>query len=192
MSLHGMSKDAWKRYAVEGSWYYEIQAPGFKYNLPDLLAALGLTQLRKLSNFQERRRAIVARYSSAFSELDTVQCPVERPEVEHAWHLYVLRLKLERLTISRNQFIEALRQRGIGTSVHFIPLHLHRFYRETYGYRPQDFPLALDAYQRILSLPLYPALRDEEVERVIEVVTEVALQHRVSLTSAPRRVSTET
>lgn len=174
MSLHGITRDAWRRYAAEGSWYYEILAPGFKYNLPDLLAAVGLAQLKKLPRAQKRRREIVARYQAAFGQLDTVECPVERSEVEHAWHLYVLRLRLERLKISRNAFIEALRERGIGTSVHFIPLHVHPYYRERYGYRPEDFPIALDAYRRIISLPLYPAMSDEDVERVIDAVMDVA------------------
>ncbi len=179
MCLHGISKDAWKRYSAEGSWYYEIQAPGYKYNLPDLLAAVGLAQIRKLSAFQERRRSIVARYTAAFGGLDALECPVAHAHVEHAWHLYVLRLRLDRLTISRDQFIQELRARGIGTSVHFIPLHLHPYYRETYGYRPEDFPVAYDAYRRMISLPLHPRMTDADVDRVVRAVTEVVAGARV-------------
>ncbi len=179
MSLHGISKDAWKRYAADGSWYYEVLSPGFKYNLPDLLAAVGLAQLRKLPAFQERRRAIVRRYSAAFAPLDMLECPVERAGVDHAWHLYVLRLRTDRLKISREQFVSELRARGIGTSVHFIPLHVHPFYRDTYGYKPEDLPVAWDAYRRMASLPLYPGMTDADVDRVVDAVTEIALRNRV-------------
>jgi len=178
MCLHGISKDAWKRYAADGSWYYEVLAPGFKYNLPDLLAAVGLAQLRKLNGFQERRRAIVARYNAAFAALDMLECPVERPNVEHAWHLYVLRVRPERLKISRDQFIQELRQRGIGTSVHFIPLHVHPYYRDAYGYKPEDLPVAWDAYRRMVSLPLFPGMTDADVDRVVDAVTQVAQKNR--------------
>ncbi len=140
-SLHGMSRDAWKRYSAEGSWYYEVVRPGFKYNMTDIQAAIGLHQLRKLPQFQARRREIVRRYSEAFSQFEELQIPTERPEVEHAWHLYVLRLNPEMLPGLhpspgrggdgggvRNQFIEELKLRNIGTSVHFIPIHLHPYY----------------------------------------------------------------
>jgi dTDP-4-amino-4,6-dideoxygalactose transaminase len=173
LSLHGMNRDAWKRYSAEGSWYYEVVAPGFKYNMTDIQAAIGLQQLRKLPHFQKRRRAIVQRYQEAFSSLDTLQLPVERPEVEHAWHVYAIRLNLEQLRISRGQFIEELKMRNIGSSVHFIPIHLHPYYREKYGYRPKDFPVAYDAYQRLVSLPLSPALSDQDVTDVIEAVNDI-------------------
>jgi len=172
-SLHGMSRDAWKRYSAEGSWYYEVIRPGFKYNMTDIQAAIGLHQLRKLPRFQARRREIARRYNKAFSQLDELQPPTERPEVEHAWHLYVLRLNLERLKISRNQFIEELKIRKIGTSVHFIPIHLHPYYRDKYGYKPDDFPVAYREYQRIVSLPLYPRMTDDDVDSVIEAVHDV-------------------
>ena len=172
-SLHGMSRDAWRRYSAEGSWYYEVIRPGFKYNMTDIQAALGLHQLRKLPQFQARRREIVQRYNEAFSRFEELQTPVERPEVEHAWHLYVLRLNLERLKISRNQFIEELKARNIGTSVHFIPVHLHPYYRDRYGYKPEDFPVAYREYQRIVSLPLYPRMSDQDVQDVIDAVAAV-------------------
>ncbi|HKQ53293.1 MAG TPA: DegT/DnrJ/EryC1/StrS aminotransferase family protein, partial [Pyrinomonadaceae bacterium] len=139
-SLHGMSRDAWDRYEAKGSWYYEVIRPGFKYNLTDIQAALGLHQLRKLGQFQARREEIVRQYAAGLSRFEELSLPAERPEVEHAWHLYVVRLNLERLRITRDQFIEELKERRIGTSVHFIPVHLHPYYRDKYGYRPEDFP----------------------------------------------------
>jgi dTDP-4-amino-4,6-dideoxygalactose transaminase len=177
-SLHGMSRDAWKRYSAEGSWYYEVVRPGFKYNMTDMQAAIGLHQLRKLPQFQARRREIVRRYNEAFSQFEELQIPTERPEVEHAWHLYVLRLNVERLNVSRNQFIEELKARNIGTSVHFIPIHLHPYYRDKYGYKPDDFPVAYREYQRIISLPLYPRMSDRDVEDVIEAVADVVKRYR--------------
>lgn len=178
ISLHGMSRDAWKRYDKGGSWFYEITTPGFKYNMTDIQAAIGLVQLRKLAAFQQRRRAIARRYTQAFLGVDALQVPVERPEVEHAWHLYPLRLYLEELHLTRNAFIEELAARNIGASVHFIPIHLHPYYRDKYGYRPQDFPVAYENYQRLISLPIHPRLTDGEVERIVDAVLDVVAQHR--------------
>jgi dTDP-4-amino-4,6-dideoxygalactose transaminase len=173
-ALHGMSRDAHDRYQSGGSWYYEVVLPGFKCNMTDLQAALGLRQLEKLEGFQRRRREIVARYTHAFADAPAIEPPVEQPGVSSAWHLYVIRLRLERLSIDRNSFIEELAARNIGTSVHFIPVHLHPYYRDRYGYAPEDFPVAYDAYHRIISLPLHPRLSDEDVDDVIEAVVEVA------------------
>jgi len=177
-SLHGMSRDAWKRYSAEGSWYYEVIRPGFKYNMSDIPAAIGIAQLRKLMQFWGRRREIVECYNKAFSEYEELQIPANRAGVEHAWHLYVVRLNPSLLTISRNQFIEELRIRNIGASVHFIPIHLHPYYRDKYNYKPNDFPVAFDQYQCIFSLPLHPAMSDPDIEDVIEAVTEVIRTHR--------------
>jgi len=177
-SLHGMSRDAYKRYSAEGSWYYEVILPGFKCNMTDIQAAIGLHQLRKLPQFQVRRREIVRHYHEAFSRLEALQIPVERPEVEHAWHLYALRLNLERLTIDRAHFIEELKVRNIGTSVHFIPIHLHPYYRDKYGYKPRDFPVAYENYQRLISLPLNLRMSDQDVDDVIEAVLDVVNTYR--------------
>jgi dTDP-4-amino-4,6-dideoxygalactose transaminase len=176
-SLHGMSRDAYKRYSAEGSWYYEVILPGFKCNMTDIQAALGLQQLRKLDGFQARRREIVRRYNAAFATCDAVQTPVERPDVESAWHIYALRLNLDRLTIDRARFIEELKARNIGTSVHFIPIHLHPYYRDKYGYKPDDFPVAHREYQRLISLPLNLRMTDEDVEDVIAAVLDVVTLH---------------
>ena len=178
LSLHGMSRDAWKRYDVGGSWYYEVVAPGFKYNLTDLQAAIGLVQLRKLDAFQARRREIVERYDAAFGTKPFFELPPRSAEIDHAWHLYVLRLNLETLTIDRDRFIHELRERNIGTSVHFIPVHLHPYYRNKYGYAPEDLPVSYDTYRRILSLPLHPRLSDRDVDDVIEAVLDVAENFR--------------
>jgi len=178
ISLHGMSHDAWKRYDKGGSWYYEVIYPGFKYNMTDIQAAIGLAQLKKVSCFQKRRREIVKAYNEAFKGQDALELPVERAEVTHAWHLYVLRLNLDVLTIGRDHFIEELRIRNIGTSVHFIPIHLHPYYRDKYGYKPEDFPVAYSNYLRILSLPLYPRMTDEDVADVIEAVLDIVKRYK--------------
>ncbi|HVH08857.1 MAG TPA: DegT/DnrJ/EryC1/StrS aminotransferase family protein [Gemmatimonadales bacterium] len=173
LSLHGMSRDAWKRYDQRGSWFYEVLLPGFKYNMTDIQAALGLTQLRKLEQFQRRRGEIVREYHRAFGDAPALELPVTRPEVEHAWHLYVVRLRPEALTIDRERFLQELAARNIGTSVHFIPIHLHPYYRQRYGFAPTSFPVAFDNYQRMLSLPLHPRLTDRDVGDVIEAVHDV-------------------
>jgi dTDP-4-amino-4,6-dideoxygalactose transaminase len=177
-SLHGMSRDAYKRYCAEGSWFYEVVLPGFKCNMTDIQASLGIQQLKKLSRFQGRRREVVRRYQEAFGEIPELKMPVERPDVESSWHIYPLRLNLEMLTIGRDQFIRELKARNIGTSVHFIPIHLHPYYRDKYGYEPGDFPVALGNYRRLVSLPLYPRLSEQDVEDVIEAVRDVVDKHR--------------
>lgn len=178
VSLHGMSRDAWKRYDQGGSWRYDVLLPGFKYNMTDIQAALGLWQLRKLERFQQRRREVVQCYQHAFANEPALELPVERPDVTHAWHLYVLRLRPEALRIGRDRFIEELTRRNIGTSVHFIPIHLHPYYRDKYGYVPGRFPRALASFERMLSLPLHPRLSDADVADVIEAVIDVARANR--------------
>ncbi|MBI5055374.1 MAG: DegT/DnrJ/EryC1/StrS family aminotransferase [Nitrospirae bacterium] len=181
MSMHGISRDAWKRYTAEGNWYYEIIAPGFKYNLTDVAAALGIGQLRKTDRMWDRRKKIAGMYSEAFMNLTEIEIPFSSltsllatpAGTQHSWHLYVIKLNLECLTIDRGRFIEELKDRGIGTSVHFIPLHIHPYYRDTYGYKPEDFPVAYETFQRIISLPIYPKMTDGDVERVIEAVISV-------------------
>jgi dTDP-4-amino-4,6-dideoxygalactose transaminase len=178
MALHGISQDAWKRYTAEGSWYYEIVAPGYKYNMTDIAAAMGLAQLRKADRMWRRRRQIAERYNQAFGSIPELQIPADRADCQHAWHLYILRLNLEALTISRNQFIRELKARYIGASVHFIPLHLHPYYRETYGYRPSDFPVATREYQRAVSLPIYSRMSDADVEDVLGAVVGIVRAYR--------------
>jgi dTDP-4-amino-4,6-dideoxygalactose transaminase len=177
-SLHGMSRDAYQRYSEHGSWYYEVVAPGFKYNMTDLQAALGLQQLRRLESMQRRREELFARYDAGLAGVAEVDLPSVLPGVGHARHLYVIRLRLERLRIDRSAFIDELRKRNIGASVHFIPVHLHPYYRDRYGFRPEDFPVAYREFQRIVSLPLHPRLTDADADDVIEAVRSIVAEHR--------------
>ncbi|HEX9006621.1 MAG TPA: DegT/DnrJ/EryC1/StrS family aminotransferase [Bacteroidota bacterium] len=178
MSLHGISKDAWKRYAAEGSWFYEIVAPGFKYNMTDVAAAMGLAQLRKAWAMWERRTAIAERYTTTFRELAELQVPAVRDDCQHSWHLYMLRLNLDRLRIDRNRFIEELKRRNIGASVHFVPLHVHPYYRETFGYQASDFPVAFRESAREISLPIYSRMSNSDVEDVIDAVYDIIATSR--------------
>lgn len=172
MRLHGMNRDAFDRFTAKvPSWYYEIVAPGFKYNLTDIAAALGLHQLQRANDFQQQRAQLAARYRRALAGLPLV-LPPEAPEGElHAWHLYVVRLG-EDAPISRDRLIEHLFEAGIGCSVHYIPLHLHPYWRDRYGLRPEQFPHSQHAYERMLSLPLYTRMGEADVERVAAAVRE--------------------
>ncbi len=178
MALHGIDNDGWKRYTAENSWYYEIVAPGYKYNMGDVAAALGLAQLAKAERMWRRRREIAGRYNQAFGSVPELQIPHDRADCRHAWHLYMLRLNLERLRIDRAQFIQELKKRNIGSSVHFIPLHLHPYYREIYGYQPEDFPVAYHEYQREVSLPIYSRMSDRDVQDVLGAVCDVVVRYR--------------
>jgi dTDP-4-amino-4,6-dideoxygalactose transaminase len=187
--LHGMNRDAWKRYGAGGSWFYDVVCPGFKYNMSDIQAALGLHQLRRLPHFHARRREIVQSYQAAFRDYDELELPTEREDVQHAWHLYVLRLNLDRVGITRNQFLSQMQSRNIGCSVHFIPIHLHQYYREKYGYKPEDFPVALREYERMVSLPLSPRMTDEDIADVIEAVTGIVRQNRLETSAKAANVA---
>ncbi|MCS6297401.1 MAG: DegT/DnrJ/EryC1/StrS family aminotransferase [Nitrospira sp.] len=178
MSLHGLSRDAWKRYTNQGSWYYEIVAPGFKYNLTDMAAALGLSQLHKADRFWKTRERYAALYAEGFRDLPEITPLVMQDDVQHAWHLYVIQLDLDRLRITRDAFIERLQQQQIGCSVHFIPLHLHPYYRSTWGYRPEDFPVASRAFKSMVSLPLYSKMMESDIHRTIAAVRELVLEAR--------------
>ena len=178
MSLHGISKDAWKRYTAEGSWYYEILSPGYKYNLTDPASALGLEQLKRCDEFLGKRSLYARLYTQAFMDMPELECPQDPADGQHAWHLYILKLNLDRLAIGRNAFIEELKLRGIGTSVHFIPLHMHPYYRDAYGYTPESFPVAAGVFQRIVTLPNYTKMSAEDVERVIVCVRDVVRKNR--------------
>jgi len=179
LSLHGMSRDAWKRYTETGSWYYEVLEPGYKYNMTDVQAALGIHQLRRLDGFIQRRQEIAAMYDEAFSDLPEVLLPPRLPGRNHTFHLYPIRLHAGLFQLNRSEFIEQLRVRNIGASVHFIPLHRHPFYRERYGYRPEQFPVAEEIYQGLLSLPLYPKMTDQDADDVVAAVRETVVAHRI-------------
>ncbi len=169
-SLHGMDRDAWKRYDKSGSWFYEVHDVGFKYNLSDVHAAIGLAQLRRADDLMARRAAIARAYSQTFAGIEALQTPYSGNGIVHAWHLYVLRLHPELLRIGRDQFVELLRERGVGASVHCIPLHTMDFYQRRYGYRAGDFPIAEDVFSRCLSLPIFPAMEEGDVNHVVETV----------------------
>lgn len=182
LSLHGISKDAWKRYSNQGQWYYEIHQLGYKYNFSDLQAALGIHQLKKLDAFNTVREQYARLYYNALSEIPCLGVPkwydhyfdfLQGQGFKNCWHLFVLMLDLEGLSIDRAEFIHELKARGIGTSVHFIPLHLQPYYANKYGYKKGDFPVAEDVYSRIISLPLYPKLTKEELNHIITVLQEL-------------------
>ncbi|HTR97233.1 MAG TPA: DegT/DnrJ/EryC1/StrS aminotransferase family protein [Candidatus Acidoferrales bacterium] len=178
LSLHGMSRDAWKRYGDTGSWFYEVVAPGWKYNLSDVLAAIGVGQLDRFAEFQARRRALVERMRTGLAPVAEVRTPTERPDVTHAWHLFPIALELERLTIDRAAFIRELRAENIGTSVHFIPIHRHPHFRDSLKLAPAGFPVAEDAYARAITLPLFPRMSDRDADDVVAAVAKVARAHR--------------
>lgn len=178
MSLHGISHDAWKRYTKEGSWYYEVLYPGYKYNLTDIAAAIGIEQLKKCDEFWHARQRIAMRYQEAFAGLDEIRLPETDSDIQHAWHLFIIKLNLDSLGIDRDQFVEALRQKDIGTSVHFIPLHIHPYYRDKFGYREDEFPNASRAFKEIISLPIYPKMTERDVDKVIAAVKTLVREHR--------------
>lgn len=173
LRLHGISKDAWKRYSGEGSWFYEVVEAGYKYNMTDIQAALGIAQLKKVEWMWQERQKIAGKYTAAFKTSEFILAPTVKSDRVSAWHLYVIKLNLDAFSIDRAQFIEELKSRGIGTSVHFIPLHRHPFYRDTFGCKSNDFSSAEWLYERIVSLPIYPGMTDKEVDFVGESVLDV-------------------
>ena len=178
LSLHGMSKDAWKRYTNSGSWFYEVVAAGFKSNMTDIAASLGIHQLRRLDGFIKTRQRYARIYDDAFRDLEVVGTPITHPDRNHVYHLYAIQLDLTQLTIDRAVFIDKLKELNIGASVHFIPLHLHPFYRDQFGYHAGDLPQADSLYESVLSLPLYPRMSERDVNDVIEAVYHTASTYR--------------
>jgi dTDP-4-amino-4,6-dideoxygalactose transaminase len=179
MRLHGISGDAWKRYSREGSWFYEVMEAGYKMNLCDILAALGSAQLAKCDGFWQRRREIAASYLEGFSHLEELETPPQGSGPgDHSWHLFILRIRPDLLEIDRNDFIEELKSMGVGTSVHFIPLHLHPYYQRKFRYQLGDFANAENAYSRCVSLPIYPDMTDSQVKQVIRAVGRIVFNHK--------------
>ncbi|MEY2428744.1 MAG: hypothetical protein QOJ40_1629, partial [Verrucomicrobiota bacterium] len=173
MSLHGISQDAWKRFTAAGSWYYEIMAPGFKYNMTDIAAAIGIHQLRKADQMHRKRTKWAELYSSLLGSLEELVLPRQQPNRVHSWHLYAIRLQLDKLKIDRAQFIKELQQRGIGIAVHWMPLHMHPYYRETFGYATNDLPTASSLYPQIITLPLYPDMTEGDVHYVCDSIQNI-------------------
>jgi dTDP-4-amino-4,6-dideoxygalactose transaminase len=184
LALHGVSHEAWDRYSERGTWQYDVLAHGFKYNLSDIQAALGIHQLRRLDEFIEQRTRYARIYNAAFAGMEELETPPDNPRCRHAWHLYIPRLNLRRLKLNRARFIRELQQRGIGTSVHFIPIPLLRYFARL-PLAQYACPNALDLYPRIVSLPLYPAMTEEQVHFVARNVRELLeSSRRVRLVSA--------
>ena len=179
MSLHGLSRDAWNRYGGTGNWDYQIVEPGFKYNLTDICAAIGLGQLRRSEEMREARESLAIRYTIELERIAEIEPPPIPGNRLHAWHLYPIRLRLERLKIGRNAFIERLQKSAIGCSVHWRPLHLHPYYRSNFGWTPEDFPVASREWERVISLPLFPSMTNEEQDFVVHTVAEVCAKNRV-------------
>ncbi|HEY7802304.1 MAG TPA: DegT/DnrJ/EryC1/StrS family aminotransferase [Dehalococcoidia bacterium] len=184
LSLHGMSNDAWDRYTARGSWAYQVLAAGYNYAMSDYQAALGAAQFARLGAFQRRRRALAERYTARFAMIPAIITPIERAGTTHAWHLYVVRVDTEQLDIGRDAFIEELRAHNVGTSVHFIPIHHHPYYREAYGWAPGDFPMSDMAFESMISLPLYTRMTEQDIDRVAGAVEDIVRRHRRT-TAAP-------
>jgi perosamine synthetase len=176
MSLHGLSHDAWERYSG-GGWDYKIVAPGFKYNLTDIAAAIGLKQLDRAEQMRQAREQIAHRFLAAFAGVDEIELPPDDANRVHAWHLFPIKLHLKRLTINRNDFVSELKAAGIGCSVHWRPLHLHPYYQDTFGYRPEDCPVATALFERNLSLPLFPSMTDDDINVVVDAVKRIVARH---------------
>jgi dTDP-4-amino-4,6-dideoxygalactose transaminase len=176
--LHGMSRDAWRRYSSQGSWRYDVSYPGFKYNMTDTAAAMGLVQLRRLPAMHHRRQQLAQQYAELLGDCPALQLPVTLPDVEHAWHLYAVRLRPEHLLIHRDAVIEELKAAGVGSQVHFIPLHLHSFYRDAFGYRPEEFPVASAAADTLFSLPFFTLMSDDDVRLVAVTLRRIIDAHR--------------
>jgi len=188
MSLHGISRDAWKRYTAEGSWSYEIIAPGYKYNLTDIAAAIGLHQVRKADRLRECRARLAELYSELLADMEEVNLPQVMPNRIHSWHIFPVRLNLNDLDIDRAEAISRLKQAGIGASVHWMPLHMHPYYREKFGYKPSDCSCAASIYPELISLPLYPDLTAEEVQYVCRTLREIIAHSRVAISGASLQV----
>jgi perosamine synthetase len=170
MRLHGINKDAWKRYSEEGSWFYEVIAPGFKYNFTDIQAALGLAQLKKISLLLNKREEIYNLYNSGFKQNKFIRTYSIKNDRKSSYHLYPIELDLEKLKISRSRFIEELKNAGIGASVHFIPLYRHPFYMDKFNLDPENYPNSEQIYDRIITLPIWPGMKISQIERVINIV----------------------
>jgi len=174
LCLHGISRDAWNRYSDRGNWYYEVLRSGFKYNLSDIQSAIGIHQLRKLEGFIDTRTRLAEAYNRALADVEELELPPDKDDCRHSWHLYTLRLNLDSLDIGRDEFIVELNKKGIGTSVHFIPIPLHPFFAPMAQRSENQCPRALALYPRLISLPLYPGMTESQLEYVAESVKQVA------------------
>jgi dTDP-4-amino-4,6-dideoxygalactose transaminase len=179
MSLHGLSHDAWGRFSDNGNWDYKIVAPGFKYNLTDIAAAIGVHQLKRAEAMRVDREQVAKRYLDALASVEEIGLPPLDENRIHAWHLFAIRLQLNQLKINRNEFMEELKAAGVGCSVHWRPLHLHPYYQKAFGWRAGDFPVASALWKTLISLPIFPGMRSDEIEHVIASVKEICERHSI-------------
>lgn len=177
MSLHGLSQDAWSRYSTGGSWDYKITAPGFKYNLTDIAGAIGIHQVARAESLRKSREEIARRYRKELMSIEAIELPTDDENRIHSWHLFPIKLHLNHLTIDRNAFIEELKQRGVGCSVHWRPLHLHPYYEQTFGWRLTDLPVSTEVWQRLISLPLFPGMDNDEIQHVIDSISQICRRY---------------
>lgn len=176
MRLHGIDREVWDRYtSKEASWMYRVVEAGYKYNMPDILAAIGREQLKKGEMFFQKRKKIAEFYQRTLGELDFLSTP--SPMGENSWHLYMVRLKKDKLSIGRDTFVKLLQAEGIGTSVHYIPLHIMPYYKDKYGYKPEDFPNTMNVFESVFSLPIYPGMSEEQYTRVADTVKGIGKNH---------------
>ena len=187
LSLHGLSKNAWTRYSGRGTWDYEILAPGYKYNLTDVAAAIGVHQLARAEEMRKQRELIALRYRDALADVDEIALPLVPVHCLHAWHLFPIRLRRDRLAIDRNHFIEQLEARGIKPSVHWRPLHMHPYYQRAFGYRPEDCPHSAARFEQSISLPIFSAMTETDITAVVSAVRDIAAHHRRRIASATPR-----
>ena len=178
LSLHGLSNDAWGRYTAKGAWDYRIIAAGYKYNLTDVASALGLHQLARAEEMRVARERVAAEFIEELAGVDEIELPRQPADRIHSWHLFQIKLHLDRLKIDRDQFLEELRALGVGFSVHWRPLHLHPYYQETFGWRPEHLPVATEVWRRTISLPIFPAMRAEERATVVSAVKQICERFR--------------
>ncbi len=179
MSLHGLSHDAWKRYSGGEAWDYQIVAPGYKYNMTDVAAAIGIHQLARVEELRQERARLARYYREALGGVEAIELPPDPPDRLHAWHLFPIRLRLEQLSLERNALIQGLREGGVACSVHWRPLHLHPYYQGTFGWRTDHLPAASGQWPRLISLPLFPGMRDDERNHVVDVVRRLCSSYRV-------------
>ena len=173
MRLHGINSDAWKRYSEEGSWYYEVIAPGYKYNFTDIQAALGLAQLKKINELQAKRKEIFDLYNEGFEDNEFIRLYKIKEDRVSSYHLYPIELNINRLKVSRSRFIEELKERGIGASVHFIPLYRHPYYQKTFNLKPENYPVSEKIYKGIITLPIWPGMKISQIKQVIDNVNSL-------------------
>jgi len=178
MSYHGISRDCVTRTGAKRAWHYEVVAPGYKVNMTDIAASLGTHQLRRCDDFRDARQKCADSYKTGLASVEAIRTPVIGPDMRSAWHLYVIQLDLDQLKIDRDRFSDLLEEAGIGSSVHFLPLHMHPWYRDTFGYAPDDLPHSAAAYERILSLPIFPSLSSDDIEYIVDTIASITRKHR--------------